>query len=190
MPSYKRPSLRQLLLYMLERARIFVRRAGTVILGLSIVLWAAMTYPKDGSQAEEKAISERIEQLGGDEANDEALTAQKERLQEIKAGQLAHSLAGRAGHALEPVIQPLGFDWKIGIGVIASFAAREVFVGTMNIVYALEEVEDDTTLLREHMQNERWPDGSPVFTPLVCVSIMVFFVFAMQCLSTVAVVKR
>jgi ferrous iron transport protein B len=131
-----------------------------------------------------------IEQLGEDEANDGALTAQRERLQEIKAGQLAHSLAGRAGHALEPVIQPLGFDWKIGFGVIASFAAREVFVGTMNIVYALEEVEDDTTLLREHMQNERWPDGSPVFTPLVCVSIMVFFVFAMQCLSTVAVVKR
>jgi ferrous iron transport protein B len=159
MPSYKRPSLRHLLLYMLERAKIFVRRAGTVILGLSIILWAAMTYPKTP---------------GADESV-----------------QLANSFAGQAGHTLEPVIKPLGFDWKIGIGVIASFAAREVFVSTMNIVYAIESDDDeDTTLLREHMQQEKWPDGSPVFTPLVCVSIMVFFVFAMQCLSTVAVVKR
>jgi ferrous iron transport protein B len=190
MPSYKRPALRHLLLYMLERAKIFIRRAGTVILGLSIILWAAMTYPKDGSQAEERVVSEKIEELGDAEANAAEVAAQKQRLQDIRAGQLAHSLAGRAGHAIEPVIAPLGFDWKIGIGVIASFAAREVFVSTMNIVYALEEDDEDTTLLQEHMQKETWADGSPVFTPLVCVSIMVFFVFAMQCLSTVAVVKR
>ncbi len=191
MPSYKRPSLKQLLLFMLERAKIFVRRAGTVILGLSIILWAAMTYPKDGTHAEEKAIAERIEQLGEDETNAAQMEAQQQRLQEIKAGQLAHSFAGQAGHTIEPVIRPLGFDWKIGIGLIASFAAREVFVSTMNIVYAIEsEDEEDTTPLREHMRAETWADGSPVFTPLVCVSIMVFFVFAMQCLSTVAVVKR
>ena len=159
MPSYKRPALRHLLLYILERAKIFLRRAGTVILGLSILLWAAMTYPKTP---------------GADESV-----------------QLANSVAGQAGHLIEPVIEPLGFDWKIGIGLIASFAAREVFVSTMNIVYAIEaEDEEDTTPLREHMQAETWADGSPVFTPLVCVSIMVFFVFAMQCLSTVAVVKR
>jgi ferrous iron transport protein B len=158
MPSYKRPALRHLLLYMLERAKIFLRRAGTVILGLSILLWAAMTYPKTP---------------GADESV-----------------QLANSFAGRAGHLLEPAIQPLGFDWKIGIGLIASFAAREVFVSTMGIVYAVESAEDDTTPLREHMRAETWADGSPVFTPLVCISIMVFFVFAMQCLSTVAVVRR
>jgi ferrous iron transport protein B len=158
MPSYKRPAIRHLLLYMLERAKIFLRRAGTVILGLSILLWAAMTYPKT-------------------EGADESV-------------QLANSVAGRAGHLIEPVIKPLGYDWKIGIGLIASFAAREVFVSTMNIVYAVQSDEEDTTPLREHMANEKWEDGSPVFTPLVCVSIMVFFVFAMQCLSTVAVVKR
>jgi ferrous iron transport protein B len=158
MPSYKRPALRHLLLYMLERAKIFLRRAGTVILGLSILLWAAMTYPKTpGADA---------------------------------SVQLANSVAGRAGHLLEPAIQPLGFDWKIGIGLIASFAAREVFVSTMGIVYAVESADDDTTPLREHMRAETWADGSPVFTPLVCMSIMVFFVFAMQCLSTVAVVRR
>ncbi|MFZ4763638.1 MAG: ferrous iron transport protein B [Roseimicrobium sp.] len=158
MPSYKRPALHHLFLYMLERAKIFLRRAGTVILGLSILLWAAMTYPKTP---------------GADEAT-----------------QLANSLAGRAGHLLEPAIAPLGCDWKIGIGLIASFAAREVFVSTMSIVYAVESDDDDTTSLREHMQAETWPNGAPVFTPLVCISIMVFFVFAMQCLSTVAVVKR
>jgi ferrous iron transport protein B len=158
MPSYKRPAIKQLLLYMLERARIFVRRAGTVILGLSIILWAAMTYPK----------------TEGD-----------------PSVQTANSVAGMAGHAIEPVIKPLGFDWKIGIGLIASFAAREVFNSTMSIIYAVEsEDEEDTAPLRQRMQEETWPDGTPVYTPLVCVSVMVFFVFAMQCLSTVAVVKR
>lgn len=159
MPSYKRPSIKHLLLFMLERARIFVRRAGTVILGLSILLWAAMTYPK--TEGADKSV------------------------------QLANSVAGQAGHLVEPVIEPLGFDWKIGIGLIASFAAREVFNSTMGIIYAVEaEDDEDTTHLRERMRTETWPDGTPVFTPLVCVSIMVFFVFAMQCLSTVAVVKR
>jgi ferrous iron transport protein B len=158
MPSYKRPSIKHLLLYMLERARIFIRRAGTVILGLTIILWAAMNYPK----------------TEGDPSS-----------------QVAHSVAGMAGHAIEPVIKPLGFDWKIGIGLIASFAAREVFNSTMGVIYAVENSDDeDITPLREHMQAETWPDGAPVYTPLVCVSVMVFFVFAMQCLSTVAVVKR
>lgn len=159
MPSYKRPSIRQLLLFMLERGRIFLRRAGTVILGLSILLWAAMTYPKTPDA--DKSVN------------------------------LANSIAGQAGHLVEPLIKPLGFDWKIGIGLIASFAAREVFNSTMGIVYAVQEEDDEESVhLREHMAAEKWPDGSPVFTPLVCVSIMVFFVFAMQCLSTVAVVKR
>jgi ferrous iron transport protein B len=159
MPSYKRPSIRQLLLFMLERGRIFLRRAGTVILGLSILLWAAMTYPK--TPGADKSVN------------------------------LANSIAGQAGHFVEPVIKPLGFDWQIGIGLIASFAAREVFNSTMGIVYAVQAEDDEENVqLREHMAAETWPDGSPVFTPLVCVSIMVFFVFAMQCLSTVAVVKR
>jgi ferrous iron transport protein B len=157
MPSYKRPSLRHLLLYMLDRAKIFLRRAGTVILGLSILLWAALTYPKTEGDA---------------------------------SSQIAHSFAGQAGHFIEPIIEPLGFDWKIGIGLIASFAAREVFNSTMGIIYAVEGSDEDMAPLRDRLRAETWPDGSLVFTPLVCISIMVFFVFAMQCLSTVAVVKR
>ena len=158
MPTYKRPALRHVALYMFERAKIFLRRAGTVILGLAILLWAAMSFPR---------------------SKDDDETAR-----------LSHSIAGRAGHFIEPVIKPLGFDWKIGIGLIGSFAAREVFVGTMGIVYAVEGGDENTAPLLDRMKDEKRPDGSRVFTPLVCLSLMVFFVFAMQCLSTVAVVKR
>jgi ferrous iron transport protein B len=103
---------------------------------------------------------------------------------------LANSFAGRAGHLIEPVIKPLGYDWKIGIGLISSFAAREVFVNTMSVVYAVESDDDDVQPLRHRLAEERWPDGRPVYTPLVCLSLMVFYVFAMQCVSTLAVVRR
>ena len=160
MPTYKRPALRHVAHYMLERARIFLRRAGTVILGLSILLWAAMSYPRHA------------------------------RRRRCRAPRRTASRAG-PGICIEPVIKPLGFDWKIGIGLVASFAAREVFVGTMGIVYAVEsEDKEDTKPLREQMNNEKWADGRPVFSPLACLSLMVFYVFAMQCLSTVAIVKR
>ena len=91
---------------------------------------------------------------------------------------------------MREVIAPLGYDWKIGIGVLSSFAAREVFVGTMAVIYSIENGEEDTPALREAMLAERRPDGSPIYTPLVCVSLMVFYVLAMQCLSTVAIVRR
>lgn len=103
--------------------------------------------------------------------------------------QLRHSVAGQIGTAIEPVIKPLGYDWRIGIGLIGSFAAREVFVSTMNIVFNLEE-EAETDVLRENFRRAQWPDGRPLFTPLVCLGLMVFYVYAMQCASTVAVVYR
>ncbi len=169
MPTYKRPSLRHVARYMLERAKMFLVRAGTVILGLSILLWAAKTYPKPGTP-------------------EPADTAAKVA---YRSSQLSHSFAGRAGHFIEPVIKPLGFDWKIGIGLISSFAAREFFVSTMGIIYAVEDDGDDNVEpLKQKLAEDRWPDGRPIFTPLACLSLMVFYVFAMQCLSTVAVVKR
>ena len=160
MPSYKRPSMRSILLHMWERASLFLKRAGTVILGLSILIWFASTYPKTPGATKDQ--------------------------------QLANSFAGRAGHLIEPVIKPLGYDWKIGIGLISSFAAREVFVGTMGIVYAVEESDDEenTQPILDKLREERWPDGKPVYTPLVCLSLMIFYAFAMQCMSTLAVVRR
>ena len=168
MPGYKWPSFKHLCLFMLERAKLFLSRAGTVILGLSILLWAAKTYPKPGTPEPAEAAAKSA----------------------WKSDQLANSIAGRAGHLIEPVIKPLGFDWKIGIGLISSFAAREFFVGTMGIIYAVDEDGDNVEPLREKLAADKWPDGRPIFTPLVCLSLMVFYVFAMQCLSTVAVVKR
>lgn len=160
MPPYRRPSLRVTLARMWERAGVFLTQAGTVILAISVIIWALSTYPKPAAA--------------------DATPAQA----------LAHSAAGRLGHLIEPVIAPLGYDWKIGIGIISSFAAREVFVGTISIIYSIENGEEDTPALREAMLRERRADGSLAYTPLVCLSLMVFYVLAMQCLSTLAVVRR
>jgi len=160
LPPYRWPSFRTILLRMWERGWIFLRRAGTVILALSIILWALLTYPKP--------------------SNPDATPAEA----------IAHSIGGRMGHAIEPLIRPLGYDWKIGIGLIGSFAAREVFVGTMGIVYNIEDADESSEPLREIMMAEKHPDGRPVFTPLVCIGLMVFYVLAMQCVSTVAIVRR
>jgi ferrous iron transport protein B len=160
LPPYRAPVFRGIMQRMWERAVIFLRRAGTVILALSVILWALLHYPKPSTPEPTES--------------------------EI----LAHSVAGRFGHAIEPVIAPLGYDWKIGIGIFASFAAREVFVSTMGQIYNIEDAKADNEDLRSRMRDERRPDGRPVFTPLVCLSIMVFFVLAMQCISTVAIVRR
>ena len=159
MPPYKRPALKSILLLVGQRAKAFLVRAGTIILGISILIWAASTYPK--TDTEDKSL------------------------------QLANSFAGQAGHLIEPAIAPLGYDWKIGIGLIGSFAAREVFNSTMSVVYAVES-DDDENLdpLRDKLISERRPDGKPVYSPLVCISLLIFYVFAMQCVSTIAIVKR
>lgn len=160
LPPYHLPRLKDVALHMVERAWLFLKRAGTIILGISIVLWFLAAYPKAPAGA-------------------------------TPTEQLAHSFAGQAGHALEPVIKPLGFDWQIGIGLISSFAAREVFVSTMSVVFnAQGESDEDTAPLRQALLSAKWPDGAPLFTPLVCLTLMIFYVFAMQCVSTVAVVKR
>ncbi len=161
MPPYRMPSLRTILMRMWERAGIFLRRAGTIILALSVLLWALTTYPKPSNP--EISKSEAI----------------------------AQSYAGKLGHAIEPLIAPLGYDWKIGVGLIGSFAAREVFVGTMAIVYNVEnEDEENVEPLRDTMRLEKNDGGGLVFTPLVCIGLMVFYVLAMQCVSTLAIVKR
>ncbi len=159
MPSYKMPALRSILLLVWQRAKAFLVRAGTIIFGISILIWAASTYPKSDSDDASEALK--------------------------------HSFAGQAGHFIEPVIKPLGYDWKIGIGLIGSFAAREVFVNTMSVVYAVESQDDDDLApIRDRLREETRADGTPVYTPLVCISLLVFYVFAMQCVSTMAIVKR
>ena len=159
LPPYRMPSLKNTLLHMWERSWLFLKKAGTIILGVSIILWFLATYPK----LEEGNPSEK----------------------------LAHSLVGRAGQMIEPVIKPLGFDWKIGIGIISSLLQREVFVSTLGTIYNIENADDESVSLRQQLQNDIDPaTGAPTFTILTAICIMVYYVLAMQCMSTVAVVRR
>ena len=177
LPPYKRPLLRVVLRHMWERSRLFLRRAGTVILGINILLWFLATYPKADVPAVHR---ESI-------ATSAPLSAS-----EMAGEKLRHSFAGMAGRAIEPVIAPLGFDWKMGIGIIGSFAAREVFVSTMSTVYNVggAKSDDSKVALAQTLRSQTRADGSPIYTPLLAVTLMVFYVFALQCVSTVAVVRR
>jgi ferrous iron transport protein B len=180
LPPYRLPNLRTIIQNMLTRAWLFVKRAGTVILTISIVLWALMYFPMDPA--------------GPDEAEDcGAVTLDDLYTAKCRSAsrQLQNSYAGKLGHIIEPVIRPLGFDWKIGVALIASFAAREVLVSTLSIIYNVgkDENEESETLISA-IRNAKKPDGSIVWTPLTAVTLMVFFVLAMQCMSTVAVVRR
>ena len=164
LPSYRIPSPRHIASQMFQRAGLFLKRAGTVILAISILLWFLVTFPKP-SAAEgmpQPSKTERIE----------------------------HSFAGGVGRALEPAIAPLGMDWKIGIGLVAAQAAREVFVGTLSILYTAGDGEAQEGVLAKTLREQKRPDGSPLFSPLTCLSILVFFVLSMQCVSTLAVVRR
>ena len=220
LPPYRMPRMRQVLWRMVDRAKAFVLRAGRIIFGLSIVLWFLASYPKAGAdpalEAERQATETQYQAtldsleaagLGGGadvsageivaEGPQDAVTAQATdvrdlRLQAIadeEAGrQIRQSFIGRIGHAIEPVMRPLGFDWKISAGLVAAFAAREVIVSTLATIYSTGQ--DEGILLRDALKADTYPDGSPVYTPLVAVSLLVFFVFALQCMSTLAIARR
>ena len=161
LPSYRRPQWGYILRHVLGRAWAFLRKAGTVILGLSILLWALQTYPKSDSDDPQE--------------------------------QLAHSAMGRIGAVIEPLVQPLGFDGRTGTAILTSFAAREVFVSSMTILYQVDESDDEAETranLRDRLAAEKRPDGSPLFTPLVVISLLIFYIYALQCLPTSAVVAR
>ena len=272
LPPYKHPVATTILRHMWDRSKLFLRRAGTVILGINIVLWFLATYPKDASldtQLEAKQLAlvkltfpavstaegaaKKIAELktaaakakaseapapsspspplgeragvrgqgvpspqaapsttnappphpqslspaggeGGSPQVVETLLEQLDALEkETQGAKLRHSFAGRLGHLIEPAIAPLGFDWKMGIGIVASFAAREVFVSTMSVVYNVGEADDSdagVASLAQVLRSEKRADGQPAYTPLVGVSLMVFYVFALQCVSTIAVVRR
>lgn len=160
LPAYRSPQWSYILRHVAGRGASFLRKAGTVILGLSILLWALSTYPKSEDE---------------------------------KIDPISHSAMGRMGDLIEPVVKPLGFDGRIGTAVLTSFAAREVFNSTLSIIFRVEESDDDVETrdrLRERIQAATWPDGGKLFTPLTLISILVFFIYALQCLPTSAVVWR
>lgn len=182
LPPYRLPNLRTVFQNMLTRAWLFLKRAGTVILAISIILWALMYFPRSVPSATDGGPKIEV-------ASAEQTSAERGPMPESE--QLKHSYAGKLGHAIEPVIEPLGFDWKIGVALIASFAAREVLVSTLSIIYNVgkDENEESETLIAA-VRDAKDDNGKPSWTPLTALTLMVFFVLAMQCMSTLAVVRR
>jgi ferrous iron transport protein B len=174
LPPYKMPVLKVILRHIWDRSKLFLTRAGTVILGINILLWFLATYPKMDAPSSTHTTDGTNSTYAASE-------------------QLRHSFAGRMGHLIEPLIAPLGFDWKMGIGIIGSFAAREVFVSTMATVYSVEQSDTDEANLKtlvQTLQQQKRADGTQAYTTLTGLTLMVFYVFALQCVSTVAIVRR
>jgi ferrous iron transport protein B len=183
LPPYRFPRLGGVLRMMWGKSSMFLREAGTVILACSIALWALLYFPRhlpEGSPDYDAVIATAA-------TDDDRAAAQATR----QAVQLENSYGGRLGHAIEPAIKPLGFDWKIGVGIVGAFAAREVFVSTLGIVYAVgNDADSRSEPLRAALRDARDSAGARSYTPLVGLSLMIFFALACQCMSTLAVVRR
>jgi ferrous iron transport protein B len=183
LPIYRQPRWKNIIITMVEKAKVFVFDAGKVIMIISLVLWALSSYgPTEKRDEIKKQYAELIQ-------NNPIKTAEYEA--EQSSALLEYSYAGIMGRSIEPVIEPLGYDWKIGIALITSFAAREVFVGTMATLYSVgEDADENSETLRNKMQSAKRADGSPVYTKATGFSLLVFYLLAMQCMSTLAIVKK
>ncbi|MGB2244978.1 MAG: ferrous iron transport protein B [Flavobacteriaceae bacterium] len=180
MPNYKLPLLKNVAITVFEKTRSFVVEAGKIILAISILLWILASF---GPGKE----FENAEQIVRQSPETQLLTETEVEMQ-IAAYRLEHSFIGILGKSIEPVIAPLGFDWKIGIAIISSFAAREVFVGTLATIYSVGNDQEET--IKSRMAAEQKPNGQPVFDLPTGVSLMIFYAFALQCMSTLAIVKK
>lgn len=207
LPPYRLPRFKQIFWRMIDRSKAFVIRAGKIIFGMSIILWALARFP--ATDLDPAITTMRVEaetaysiavdslaQLGmdGETANqfvDQQMHARFNEIDALEAGyRIEHSFIGMLGHTLEPVMRPLGFDWKISAGIVSAFAAREVIISALATIYSVGDADENSPLLREKLKADRYPNGDPVYTPLVAVSLLVFFVLALQCMSTLAIAKR
>jgi ferrous iron transport protein B len=183
LPPYRVPNFRTVFQNMFLRAGLFLKRAGTVILTISIILWALTAFPRN---AEVQSPKSSVLQNQTEAATDTEQTATDD-----SSVRLRNSYAGQLGHLIEPIIKPLGFDWKIGVALIASFAAREVLVSTLSIIYNVgKNSNEESESLTQAVRDAKKDDGTPAWSSLTALTLMVFFVLAMQCMSTVAVVRR
>jgi ferrous iron transport protein B len=183
LPVYRSPRWKNALATMVEKAKIFVFQAGKIIMVISLLLWVLSSY---GPPSKMSAVATRYEQLIQNNPNQ-----QKELNKKRQMELLENSFAGILGKAIEPAIRPLGYDWKIGIALITSFAAREVFVGTMATLYSVgDDADDNNNTLRQKMSAAVRADGTKVYNLATGLSLLVFYVLAMQCMSTLAIVKR
>jgi ferrous iron transport protein B len=183
LPVYRAPRWKNIAVTMVSKAKIFVRDAGKIIIVISLILWALSSY---GPTSRMKNIEEQYaEKINQDPIHAKELNMQKQ------SALLENSYAGVLGRTIEPVIKPLGYDWKIGIALITSFAAREVFVGTMATLYSVEGGKDaDRQTLLQRMDSAKRENGTKVYNLASGISLMIFYMLAMQCMSTLAVVRR
>lgn len=187
LPEYKVPDLKTVLYRAWEACQAFVIRAGTLIFAASVVIWATAYWPADHTRRHE--LERLIENNSEDSV--EQVAAWEAELKRVSAAALEGSLLGRVGHAIEPLVRPLGWDWKIGVGAIASFPAREVIIATLGTVYSMGgDVDEASEGLISAIRGARWPDGRPVYNLAVALSIMVFFALCAQCVSTLLVIRR
>jgi ferrous iron transport protein B len=181
LPGYKVPSIRTIALRLFDRTRDFVTTAGTIILAMSMIIWALGYFPRPAGLAD----AVRADQFAAGVTDEESIA------RTIDGEYLRQSYLARAGRAIEPAVVPLGWDWRIGTAVIAAFPAREVVVSTMGIIYNLgPDTSEDADALHEKLRAAKWPDGRQVFTLPVAISLMVFFALCCQCQATVAVIRR
>ena len=192
LPSYKIPSLRTALLITYDRAMIFVKKAGTIILLISIALWVLATFPTVEPPADVVQMRQQIDQLQTAGQTEEADALEYKANVRESEHALENSYAGMAGKLIEPIVKPLGFNWQIGVGVVTSFAAREVIVSTIAVVYGVGEdvAEENPDAFIDRLREARKPDGELLFSTATCFSLLVFYVLAMQCLPTQAVTRR
>lgn len=177
MPVYRAPHLKNIFILVYNKIKVFVMEAGKIIMAISIILWFLSSHGSGVEFEKVNASLERMNQSGTSNDSVSSLMAQK----------LEYSYIGQFGHSIEPAISPMGFDWKMGIALITSFAAREVFVGSIATIYAAGENEEG---IRQTLSSEKDVKGKKVYTPAVCWALLLFYAFALQCMSTIAVVKR
>jgi ferrous iron transport protein B len=187
LPEFRMPNVRTVGIKLLDRVRVFMKRAGTIIFAVAVVAWALAYFPRSSSVVEQKtaARTAAAATLSGD--------ALERRYTEIdndaKAEQLAQSWLGRAGHVVEPVFRPLGWDWRISAAVIAGFPAREVVVAVLGTIYAVGG-EANEQMLGDRLKAAQHPDGSPVFTLPMVLGLLLFYAWCLQCAATLAVIRR
>lgn len=187
LPRYRMPSWPNTIRSMWHRTREFLTEAGTVILGFTAVMWLLLSYPAAPAAPDlEGAQPSATVEVAPGEPTEPGIAPRYEPTRSA----IEFSYGGQLGHALEPVMAPLGFDWKLTVGIIGAFSAREVFVSTLALVYGLDAADEESAPLRERLRAETRADGKPAYTPLVGLSLLVFFALACQCMSTLAVVKR
>lgn len=181
LPAYREPRWKNLLQTMVNKGKVFVTEAGKIIMVVSLLLWALSSYGPKKRMAEIRKAYEKNIALNN--IKSDSLEAEYNKLK------LENSYAGLFGKAIEPALQPLGYDWKIGISIVTSFAAREVFIGTMATLYSVGADNEDLRL-RDKMKQAKRSNGAPTFTLATGISLLIFYALAMQCISTLAVARR